>query len=51
VRGARPPLNAPAAVAAAHQLDRLAVTLNQRPAARALVVLYLILLHLAFVVF
>lgn len=51
VRGARPPLNAPAAVATAHQLDRLAVTLNQRPAARALVLLYMIFLHLAFVVF
>lgn len=51
VRGARPPLNAPPAVALAHQLDRLAVTLNQRPVARALLALYMLLLHLAFAVF
>ena len=46
VRGARSPLNAAAAVAAAHKLDRLAVGLDQRPLARLALLVYMVLLHL-----
>lgn len=46
LRGARPPLSAPPVVSAAHQFDRLSVALAQRPAVRAALALYLLLLHL-----
>lgn len=46
LRGARPPLSAPPVVSAAHQFDRLSVALAQRPAVRAALALYLLLLHI-----
>ena len=45
------PLNLRPLVAAAHQLDRLAVALDHRPSMRALLSMYFLLLHFAVVLF
>ena len=45
-RGAPMPLSLKPFVAAAHQTDRLSVMLDRRPAARAGVLMYVVLLHM-----
>ena len=49
LRGARPPLNSAAVVAAGHQLDRAAIALDRSAAARVAVVAYVVVLHLVLV--
>ena len=49
-RGAPMPLSLKPFVAAAHQTDRLSVMLDRRPAARAGVLMYVVLLHMCIAV-